>query len=57
VENRPPASARLDTFVFDQVRAALLRPDVLTAGKQALAMRAPAPDDLTLWSARSSVED
>ena len=38
-------SDTLDTFVFDQVRAALLRPDVLTAGEQALAVRAPAPDD------------
>jgi site-specific DNA recombinase len=35
----------LDTFVFDQVRAALLRPDVLLAGEQALAVRTPAPDD------------
>jgi hypothetical protein len=31
--------------VFDQVRAALLRPEVLTAGEQALAVRTPAPDD------------
>ena len=38
-------SDTLDTFVFDQVRAALLRPDVLTAGEQALAVRTPAPDD------------
>jgi site-specific DNA recombinase len=38
-------SDTLDTFVFDQVRAALLRPEVLTAGEQALALRAPAPDD------------
>ena len=38
-------SDTLDTFVFDQVRAALLRPDVLTAGEQALAVRAPVPDD------------
>jgi site-specific DNA recombinase len=38
-------SDALDTFVFDQVRAALLRPDVLTAGEQALAVRAPTPDD------------
>ena len=38
-------SDTLDTFVFDQVRAALLRPDVLTAGEQALAVRAPAADD------------
>ena len=36
-------SDALDTFVFDQVRAALLRPDVLTAGEQALAVRTPAP--------------
>jgi len=35
----------LDTFVFGQVRAALLRPDVLLAGEQALAVRTPAPDD------------
>ena len=38
-------SDALDSFVFDQVRAALLRPDVLLAGEQALAVRAPAPDD------------
>ena len=38
-------SDALDEFVFDQVRTALLRPDVLTAGEQALAVRAPAPDD------------
>ena len=38
-------SDALDTFVFDQVRAALLRPDVLTAGEQALAVRTPTPDD------------
>jgi site-specific DNA recombinase len=36
-------SDALDEFVFDQVRAALLRPDVLTAGEQALAVRTPAP--------------
>ena len=38
-------SDALDTFVFDQVRVALLRPDVLTAGERALAVRTPAPDD------------
>ena len=38
-------SDALDDFVFDQVRAALLRPDVLTAGEQALAVRTPSPDD------------
>ncbi|HCT79723.1 MAG TPA: hypothetical protein DGT23_24795, partial [Micromonosporaceae bacterium] len=35
----------LDTFVFDQVRAALLRPDVLLAGEQAVLAHTPAPDD------------
>src|SRR4051794_2176250 len=38
-------SDTLDGFVFDQVRAALLRPEVLTAGEQALAVRTPTPDD------------
>jgi site-specific DNA recombinase len=38
-------SDALDDFVFDQVRAALLRPDVLIAGEQALAVRTPTPDD------------
>ena len=35
----------LDTFVFDQVRAALLRPQVLLAGQAAVAARQPTPDD------------
>jgi site-specific DNA recombinase len=35
----------LDTFVFDQIRAALLRPDVLTTGEQAIAANTPTPDD------------
>jgi site-specific DNA recombinase len=35
----------LDTFVFDQIRAALLRPDTLTNGEQAVAAHRPAPDD------------
>ena len=35
----------LDAFVFDQVRAALLRPDVLLAGESAVAMTSPTPDD------------
>lgn len=35
----------LDVFVFDHVRDALLRPDVLLAGEQAVTTRAPAPDD------------
>ena len=35
----------LDAFVFDQVRSALLRPDVLTAGEHAVAAHAVTPDD------------
>ncbi len=35
----------LDAIVFEQVREALLRPEVLLAGEAALAVRAPAPDD------------
>jgi site-specific DNA recombinase len=35
----------LDTFVFDQLRDALLRPDVLAAGEHAVAAHTPAPDD------------
>jgi hypothetical protein len=38
-------SDALDAFVFGQVRAALLRPDVLAAGEQAVAACTPAPDD------------
>jgi site-specific DNA recombinase len=35
----------LDAFVFDQVRAALLRPEVLAAGQATVAARQPTPDD------------
>jgi site-specific DNA recombinase len=38
----------LDAFVFDQVRDALLRPDVLLAGQNALAAHQPACDDQLL---------
>ncbi len=34
----------LDTYVFDQIRAALLRPDVLLAGEQAINDRQPTPN-------------
>jgi site-specific DNA recombinase len=53
-------SDALDTFVFDQVRAALLRPDVLTAGEQALAVRTPppttncSPPNWPAWTASST---
>ena len=35
----------LDTFVFDQVRQLLIRPDLITAGQTAIAAHTPAPDD------------
>ncbi len=35
----------LDAFVFDQVRAALLRPEVLAAGQATVAAHQPTPDD------------
>ena len=35
----------LDAFVFDQVRAALLKPELLTAGETAVVSRQPLPDD------------
>ncbi len=35
----------LDTFVFEQVRAALLRPDVLLAAQTAVTAATPIPDD------------
>ncbi len=38
----------LDGFVFDQVRQALLRPQVLLAGERAVTVRAPARDDQLL---------
>ena len=35
----------LDQFVFDQLRAALLNPELLLAGEEAVLARTPAPDD------------
>jgi site-specific DNA recombinase len=35
----------LDAFVFDQIRGALLRPDVLATGEQTVAAHTPTPDD------------
>ncbi len=35
----------LDDYVFDRIRTALLHPDTLMAGEQAVAARAPTPDD------------
>ena len=35
----------LDTFVFDQIRAALLSPDLLLAGDHAVTLTQPVPDD------------
>lgn len=46
----------LDAFVFEQVRDALLRPDVLLAGEHAVAARAPAPDDELLAAQLSRLD-
>ena len=46
----------LDTFVFDHVRDALLHPDTLHAGEQAVTTRAPAPDDELLDAQLSRLE-
>jgi site-specific DNA recombinase len=35
----------LDTFVFDQIRTTLLRPNILATGEQAIAAHTPTPDD------------
>ena len=35
----------LDEFVFDQIRAALIRPDLLLAGERAVTITTPIPDD------------
>ena len=35
----------LDEFVFDQIRLALLQPDLLLAGEHAIAVTTPIPDD------------
>ena len=35
----------LDAFVFDQIREAMLRPELLTAGEAAIVRREPLPDD------------
>jgi site-specific DNA recombinase len=48
-ENRCPErrvrADELDTFVFDQVRQLLTRPDLITAGQTAVTAHTPAPDD------------
>lgn len=46
----------LDTFVFEQVRAALLRPDVLTAGQASVISRQPLPDDQLLGAQVARLE-
>ena len=46
----------LDAFVFDQLRDALLRPDVLLAGEHAVATRTPAPDDELLGAQLSRLD-
>jgi site-specific DNA recombinase len=49
-------SDALDTFVFDQVRAALLTPEVLAAGETAVTARRPVPDDELLAAELSRLD-
>jgi site-specific DNA recombinase len=49
-------SDALDGFVFDQVRQALLRPEVLLAGERAVATRAPTPNDELLAAQLARLE-
>ena len=46
----------LDTFVFGQVREALLRPELLTAGESAVVSRQPLPDDELLATQLARLE-
>jgi site-specific DNA recombinase len=46
----------LDAFVFEQVRAALLNPEVLTAGEAALTSATRAPDDQILTAELAKLE-
>ena len=49
-------SDTLDAFVFDQVREALLRPEILLAGESVVTGRAPAPDDELLGAQLARLE-
>ncbi len=46
----------LDDYVFDRVRAALLHPDTLLSGEQAVAARTPTPDDELLAAELARLE-
>jgi site-specific DNA recombinase len=46
----------LDTFVFEQVRAALLRPEVLSAGEAAVTAATPSSDDQLLATELARLE-
>jgi site-specific DNA recombinase len=46
----------LDTFVFDQIRAALSSPEILLAGEQAIAAHRPTPDDELLGAELTRLE-
>ncbi|HZU80627.1 MAG TPA: recombinase family protein [Acidimicrobiales bacterium] len=46
----------LDAFVFGQVREALLRPELLTAGESAVVSREPLPDDELLATQLARLE-
>ena len=49
-------SDTLDAFVFDQVRDALLRPEILLAGESVVTGRAPTPDDELLGAQLARLE-
>lgn len=55
-QERHIRSEELDAFVFDQVRQALLRPEVLLAGEHAVAGGQPAPDDELLGAQLERLE-
>jgi site-specific DNA recombinase len=44
-QQRQIRADELDTLVYDQIRRAMLRPELLTAGEAAVASREPVPDD------------
>ncbi|HZV25497.1 MAG TPA: recombinase family protein [Acidothermaceae bacterium] len=46
----------LDAFVFAQIREALLRPELLTAGQSAVVSRQPLPDDQLLGAQLARLE-
>lgn len=62
MNGRPPCPERnvraeaLDNFVFEQVRAALLRPDVLLVAQSAVTAATPTPDDELLGTELARID-